>query len=391
MITFLSKFLISKDASAVKQREQYGMLCGCVGIALNLILFMIKLFAGIISQSISITADAINNLSDAGSSIVTLLGFKLAGRKADEDHPYGHGRIEYLAALFVSAVILAVGFNLLKDSIQKILHPQTLEASLLIIGILVIAIMIKCYMAYYNFRIGRKINSAALMVTGKDALSDCISTSAVLICTGLYYIKGINLDAYAGCIVSVFILYTGYNAIKEAVDPLLGKTPDPEFIARIKDIVMSFDERITGIHDLMVHDYGPGNLIISLHAEVPAHQDILAIHDVIDNLEKKLNQELQCMATIHMDPVDTSDPKVLSLKEQVKSLMKKIDDKIDIHDFRVVFGASHTNLIYDMVLPYTFRRTDEEVLKNAQELIQGELGQNYYSVIQIDKENYIHH
>lgn len=388
MLRKIAMAFVPKDGTEVEKRSIYGMVCGFVGIFFNIILFVGKLLAGIITSSISITADALNNLSDAGSSIVTLAGFKLAAQKPDSKHPYGHGRIEYLAGLAVAAVILIMGFELFRDSIGKVLHPQDTEFSYVVIFILLASILVKCYMAYYNYSIGKEIDSAAVRAAAMDSMSDCIATGAVLVTTVLNHLYGWQLDGYCGILVSLFIMYSGIQAARDSVDPLLGIEPDEEFLQQIEDISLSFDENIVGIHDLMVHDYGPGRKIISLHAEVPADSNMIQIHDVIDNLEKKLSKDLGCMATIHMDPVVVNDPEVKELKHQVADLVKEVLDAITIHDFRVVKGDTHTNLIFDMVVPFSCKCTDREMADMVADKIKEKLGNNYYAVIDVDRANH---
>ena len=388
MVRKIALAFVPKDGTEVEKRSIYGMVCGFVGIFFNIILFVGKLLAGIITSSISITADALNNLSDAGSSIVTLAGFKLAAQKPDSKHPYGHGRIEYLAGLAVAAVILIMGFELFRDSIGKVLHPQDTEFSYVVIFILLASILVKCYMAYYNYSIGKEIDSAAVRAAAMDSMSDCIATGAVLVTTVLNHLYGWQLDGYCGILVSLFIMYSGIQAARDSVDPLLGIEPDEEFLQQIEDISLSFDENIVGIHDLMVHDYGPGRKIISLHAEVPADSNMIQIHDVIDNLEKKLSKDLGCMATIHMDPVAVNDPEVKELKHQVADLVKEVLDAITIHDFRVVKGDTHTNLIFDMVVPFSCKCTDREIADMVADKIKEKLGNNYYAVIDVDRANH---
>lgn len=388
MVRKIAMAFVPKDGTEVEKRSIYGMVCGFVGIFFNIILFVGKLLAGIITSSISITADALNNLSDAGSSIVTLAGFKLAAQKPDSKHPYGHGRIEYLAGLAVAAVILIMGFELFRDSTGKVLHPQDTEFSYVVIFILLASILVKCYMAYYNYSIGKEIDSAAVRAAAMDSMSDCIATGAVLVTTVLNHLYGWQLDGYCGILVSFFIMYSGIQAARDSVDPLLGIEPDEEFLQQIEDISLSFDENIVGIHDLMVHDYGPGRKIISLHAEVPADGNMIQIHDVIDNLEKKLSKDLGCMATIHMDPVAVNDPEVEKLKHKVADLAKEVLDAITIHDFRVVKGDTHTNLIFDMVVPFSCKCTDREMADMVADKIKEKLGNNYYAVIDVDRANH---
>ena len=384
MITLLAKIFIKEKDDKIKIRQDYGMLCGVVGILLNVVLFTGKFLAGTISNSIAITADAVNNLSDAGSSLVTLLGFKMAGAKPDPEHPFGHGRIEYISGLAVAAAILLMAYELIRDSIGKILHPEETEFSMLVVLILVVSILVKIYMALYNRSIGKKIDSAAMRATATDSLSDTCATTVVLIATLVGHYTGLYIDGYCGVLVGIFILYAGVNAAKDTLNPLLGQAPEEEFVQQIDEIVMSHQE-ICGIHDLIVHDYGPGRRMISLHAEVPSEGDILEIHDVIDNVENELREKLGCDATIHMDPIVTSDEHISELKAAVISIVKGIDEVISLHDFRVVTGPTHTNLIFDIMVPFKYRISDEELVQMIQEKVRKRLGENYYVVIKVDK------
>lgn len=384
MIGVLARLWIHEDEDESKIRKAYGMLCGLVGIILNILLFAGKFFAGTIANSISITADAFNNLSDAASSIVTLLGFHFAGAKPDSDHPFGHGRIEYISGLGVAGLILIMAYELIKDSIGKILHPDELEFSLLIVGILLVSILIKLYMFFYNNQIGKKINSSAMRATAIDSLSDTAATSVVLVATLVTHFCKIQIDGYCGVAVGIFILYAGINAAKDTLNPLLGQAPDPEEVELIKNIVMSH-EKICGIHDLIIHDYGPGRQMISLHAEVPAEGNILEIHDEIDLVEMELKQKLHCDATIHMDPVITTDAHLSELKEKITELLKEMDERISMHDFRMVSGPSHTNLIFDIVVPFKCKMEDDALLQEIQKRVHTEIGENYFTVIQIDR------
>ena len=385
MITILQKVLHLEALSEDKRRSAYGKLCGIVGIILNILLFIGKFIAGLISHSIAITADAFNNLSDAGTSVVTLAGFKMAEKEADDDHPFGHGRIEYVAGLVVSAVILLMGFELLKDSIDKILHPREVVFSPLVLGILIAAILVKCYMASYNFIVGKKIESATLRATGIDSLSDCISTIVVLAAMLISHFTTLKVDGICGVAVAILIFIAGFNAAKDTLNPLLGVAPDKEFVDAIEKKVLSFHENVIGVHDLMVHDYGPGRRIVSLHAEVPAEGDILMLHDIIDNLEMTLQKEFGCLTTIHMDPVVTTDERVNELKRQCVHFVKEIGEQLSLHDFRVVFGETHTNLIFDIIVPFGFQFSDEQVVKMLQKKVSEIPGNNYFAVICVDK------
>ncbi|MDD6306389.1 MAG: cation diffusion facilitator family transporter [Clostridiales bacterium] len=384
MITFLSRFFIREKQDKVKIRQEYGMLCGVTGILLNICLFVGKFLAGTISNSIAITADAINNLSDAGSSCVTLIGFKLAGAKPDPEHPFGHGRIEYVSGLVVAAAILLMAYELIRDSVQKIIHPEETEFSILIVAILAVSILVKIYMFYYNNSIGKKIDSAAMRATATDSLSDTCATAVVLAATLVGHFTGLHIDGYCGALVGIFIFFAGINAAKETLNPLLGQPPEEEFVEQIDQIVMAHEE-VCGIHDLIVHDYGPGRQMISLHAEVPAEGNILEVHDIIDNIENELRAKLGCDATIHMDPIVTSDEHVSTMKAAVISIMKGIDEVINIHDFRVVTGPTHTNLIFDVLVPYKFYISDEELISMIEHQVRKRLGSNYNVVIKVDK------
>jgi len=384
MIELLSRLFIKNrdNISDPKVRQAYGTLCGFVGIALNVILFGLKYFAGTVSGSIAIVADSFNNLSDAGSSVITLLGFRLAGRKPNPKRPYGHGRVEYISGLVVSALILLMGFELGKSSIEKIVHPEPVEIGWLPAIILLVSIGVKVYMCLYNRKVGKKINSSAMVATAMDSLSDSVATAVVLLSMLIAFITKRNIDGYAGVLVALFILYAGYNAAKETLAPLLGQPPEKEFVDSIEHLVMAHEE-IHGIHDLIVHDYGPGRQMISLHAEVNGRENVFHLHDVIDNIEVELMQTLGCHATIHMDPIETDNEVITALRHEVAAMGKTIDEAISIHDFRLVPGETHTNLIFDMVLPFAFRMTDDEAANEIRRLIR-ERHPNYFAVITVD-------
>ena len=384
MISLLARlFLKTEGRDEAALRKEYGILCGAVGIALNVLLFAGKFFAGTLSGSIAITADAFNNLSDAGSSFVTLLGFQLAGQKPDSDHPFGHGRIEYLSGLAVSMLILLMGFELAKSSLDKILHPAPVDSSWLVIAILCVSIAVKLYMSFYNRSLGKKLNAPAMLATADDSLSDSVATTAVLIATLVGRFSGLMIDGWCGILVAAFILWSGFNAAKDTINPLLGTPPTHEFVDQIKHLVMAHPA-IIGIHDLIVHDYGPGRVMISLHAEVSASENVLELHDEIDNVESELREKLGCEAVIHMDPIVTDDGITEETRERVAALVHCIDDAINIHDFRMVAGPSHTNVIFDAVVPYGFRLTDSEVeekIKTAVRTLDG----NYFAVVKVER------
>lgn len=362
MVTLFSKFFIKNpnDYQSPAVRRAYGTLCSIVGVFLNILMFAGKFIAGNIANSVSITADAFNNLSDAGSSIITLFGFRLAGKKPDPNHPFGHGRIEYLSGLAVSVLILVMGFELMKSSITKLIHPEPVEASLLAGGIMVAAILIKLYMAFYNKKIGKKIDSAAMAAVAADSLSDTISTVVVLVSMILSKFIDFPIDAVAGIFVALLILKTGLESVRDTVAPLLGQAPDPEFVKQIEEITME-SPHIVGIHDLIVHDYGPGRVFISLHAEVPGNEDVFVLHDEIDNAEFRLKDRLGCEVTIHLDPIDVDNEHVAQMKEEVAKILKEYDEVLTFHDFRMVPGETHTNLIFDVVVPAKYKMTNEEV------------------------------
>ena len=385
MISLLSRLLIKnhKDYENPQVRQSYGMLCGLVGICLNILLFAGKYFAGTLSGSIAIVADSFNNLSDAGSSLVTLLGFRLAGKKPDPVHPYGHGRIEYISGFVVSFLILLMGFELAKSSVAKILHPEPMQAGWLPALILIASICVKVYMFLYNRAVGRKISSSAMTATATDSLSDSIATTVVLISMVIAHFFRINIDGYAGFLVALFILYAGYSAAKDTLAPLLGQAPDPDFVQRVTEIVMSHPE-VIGIHDLVVHDYGPGRKMVTLHTEVDGKGDFFTLHDAIDNIERELTAECGCHATIHMDPIESDNEAVLAMRDKVSELVRRIDPAITIHDFRVVPGKTHTNVIFDAVVPASLPMSEEAVAERIR-LLVADAYPNHYAVVDIDQ------
>ena len=384
MITLLARLFLKPDGkSEADLRKAYGVLCGAAGIGLNILLFLGKFFAGTLAGSIAITADAFNNLSDAGSSFVTMLGFQLAGQKPDSDHPFGHGRIEYLSGLGVSLLILLMGFELAKSSLEKILHPQPVEFDLLVLAILAVSIAVKLYMFFYNHRLGKKLNSSAMLATATDSLSDTVATTAVLVATLVGHFSGLMIDGWAGILVALFILWSGFNAARDTINPLLGTPPTHEFVEEIRDLVMAHPA-IIGIHDLIVHDYGPGRVMISLHAEVSAAGNVLDIHDEIDNVEKELQEKLGCHAVIHMDPIVIEDGVTADTRKRVQALVHCIDDQISIHDFRMVVGPTHTNVIFDAVVPFGFRLSNSEVASKIQSAVRT-LDGNYFAVVNVEQ------
>ncbi len=386
MISLLSRLFIAdyENTSSQQVRQKYGMLCGAVGIGLNIMLFIGKFIAGILSGSIAITADAVNNLSDAGSSVITLIGFKMAGQKPDSQHPFGHGRIEYISGLLVAGAVLLMAYELFRTSVSKLRSPQEVECTPLIVCILIVSILVKLYMSYYNKKLGKKLNSAAMNATAADSIGDTLSTSLVLAATLIGYFTDLYIDGWCGILVALFIFYTGIQAMKDTLNPLLGQSPDKAFVDRIKSIVME-SSTVLGVHDLIVHEYGPGRIIISLHAEVSANGDIIVIHDEIDNIERRLEEELLCTATIHMDPIVTDNEHVTQMKFEVENLLVEIDPQLTFHDFRMVEGKSHTNLIFDVAAPFELKMTDNEIIDLVKDGVRKFDG-NYYAVIHMDRE-----
>lgn len=385
MITLLARLFI-KDRDKVADaavRRAYGMLCSLTGIGLNVLLFLGKYLAGRLSGSIAMTADAFNNLSDAGSSAITLLGFRMAAKKPDPGHPFGHGRIEYLSGVAVSIIIIVVGVQLGLESIDKIMNPQPVDAGLLPMLVLVASICVKGYMFAYNRGIGRKINSPGMAATAMDSLSDSIATSVVLISMLLSRFAGVNADGWGGIAVACFIIFSGFKAAKETLSPLLGNPPDPQLVHDITSIVLSHSE-VMNVHDLIVHDYGPGRLMVSLHAEAPGNGDIYALHDTIDTIEYELSSKLGCDAVIHMDPVSPDGTKTAHMRDELAEAAKSIDPRLSIHDFRIVDGPTHTNVIFDAVLPNDSKLTEEEAVAQLEALVNS-LWQNSHPKVHIDR------
>ena len=392
MLKFLAKLFIKtpREYDDPATRRAYGVLCGAVGILLNILLFAGKFIAGSLAKSVAVTADAFNNLADAGSSVITMIGFRLAGQKPDKEHPFGHGRFEYIAGLLVSAAIILMGVELLKTSIEKIIAPQAVEFSVLTAVILVFSVAVKIYMAVYNGSLGKKLASPALAAAAKDSLSDSIATAVVLVSSAVGHFLGINIDGWCGAAVAVFVLRAGIMSVRDTLAPLLGTEPDPEFVKKINDIVLSYPE-ISAIHDLIIHDYGPGRQIISLHAEMPTESgsDIFKLHDIVDNAERRLRQELGCDATIHLDPVAAEDEQTQMLHERMEAALFEINSGLTMHDFRIVPGPTHTNLIFDVVVPYDNKMPQAEILEKieyvAAELPSGKNGGKYYAVVRFDR------
>lgn len=378
--------LFIKDYNNVtndKVRQKYGLLSSITGIICNVLLCILKFLAGTLSGSISITADAFNNLSDAGSSIVSLVGFKISSAPADKEHPFGHGRVEYISGLVVSIIIILMGIELIKTSIEKIIQVQTVSFSLVSVIILIISILVKLWMSLFNKKIGNKIKSVTLKAIAMDSLNDVIATISILISVILNYLFSWQIDGYIGILVSLFVLYTGYSNIKEMLDLLLGKMPEKELVDDIKKTVLDFKD-VLGIHDLIINNYGPNRSIISLHAEMPCNMDILVMHDEVDEIERKLKQKFDCEAVIHMDPVVVDDDELNQVKEKVFTVLNIIDSQLSMHDFRIVKGISRTKLIFDVVIPYKFRLSEENLIKKIDVGVKM-IDKNYDIIVDIDR------
>lgn len=364
-------------------RQRYGILSGMIGIILNLLLFAGKFAAGLLTGAISVTADAFNNLSDAASSVVTLVGFRLAGQKEDADHPFGHGRMEYLAGLVVSVLILLVGVELGKSSVEKIIHPGQSELSVLTAAILAVSIAVKVWMGWFNGALARRIRSEALKATAADCRSDAIATGAVLLGLVLSELFTLPLDGWIGVLVALLILKAGIDNAKATLDPLLGQAPDPEEVAEIEKLILSHDP-IGGIHDLVIHDYGPGRRMMSVHAEVPDTSDLMTAHDVIDHVERELGRQFGLEAVIHMDPIQTGNPLVEQLRTLAADTAREIHPSLTIHDFRITAGPRFTNLIFDVVVPYDVPLDDRTVKERLTEQLTA-VDPSYRAVIEVDR------
>lgn len=384
MTGFLVKRFV-KDYEAVQKpevRAAYGKLSGLVGIFCNVILFGVKFLLGTLTASVAVTADAVNNLSDASSGIISLLGFKMASRPADEEHPYGHARYEYLAGLTVTVMILVIGIELLKSSVLKVMHPEPVEFRVVSVVVLAAAIVVKLWLALFNRNLGKTINSQTLLTTAADSRNDVISTGAVLFAAVLSRISGVELDGYMGILVALFILYSGLGLIRETLDPLLGKAPDAGLVEEIQRKIMTYPG-VLGTHDLMIHDYGPGRQFASVHVEVAAEEDVIKSHDVIDNIERDFYKEMNLHLVVHMDPVITGDAALGDLRSWLSSEVKKVNPDLTIHDLRFVQGTTHSNLIFDCLVPHGIAQSDAEIKEAIAELVK-KTYPNYYCVITID-------
>ena len=383
MIEFLIRRFVPdwQQVQRTDVRERYGTLAAAVGILSNIFLCIIKGLIGLFSGSIAVTADAVNNLSDAGSSVITLLAFKIAGKPADKEHPYGHARMEYISGMAVSFIIILLGLELMGSSFEKILHPEEVGVSALTYLVLIVSIAVKLWQGMFNRNLGKRISSEALQATAADSLNDVFSTGAVLLSTLVYQFTAIPIDGWVGMLVAIFITVSGVKLIMETGSPLLGQAPDPQMVQELEEKITAYDG-VIGIHDLQVHNYGPGRVFATVHAEVPANRDILVSHDIIDNIEREVGHEMNLNLVIHMDPVVTDDERLNQLHAQVQQIVAGIDSNLSMHDFRAVFGPTHTNLVFDVVVPPGFSLSDSELSRRIEQQVQT-LG-SYFCVITVD-------
>ena len=386
MTDFILKLFVKdyENKSNPKVRARCGSAVAIIGIIVNLFLAAFKLFAGILSGSISITADAVNNISDAGSQVVSLITFKISAKPADRDHPFGYARIEYVASMIVSFLILFVSISLFSESVQKILNPTETDYSILVMIILGVSVLGKLWLFFFGRSAGKKLNSDVIKASATDSLSDAGATFAVLVSSIIAKLSGFDIDGYMGIAVAVIIFIAGIKVLNETKNSILGSAPEPEVVEGIHNIVKEYPQ-ILGIHDMVVHNYGPGNTICSFHAEVDGKVDVYATHDCIDNVERRLYNDLGIRATIHMDPIVTDDEKVTALRISVAAAVKRIDERLTIHDFRYVEGITHSNLIFDVTVPFEIKESNDRI----KELISNQIAEidpNYFAVITVDRE-----
>lgn len=383
MTNFLIKlFIKDKNVKDVKVRTKYGTLSSLTGIVVNFILSVTKVVIGIISNSMSIISDGLNNITDAGSSVITMIGFKMSQKKVDDDHPWGHGRMEYIAAFIVDMLIILVGIELFQSSIDKIINPVIPDISTITITILVIAIIAKLWLFFFYKKIAKIINSEAIKGNAYDSISDVISTFVVLLSAIVAKFANISIDGYVSILVSIFILFTGFKALKETVDILLGSKPDPELVKGIEEFTKKYD-MIVGIHDMMIHDYGPGRKIVSFHAEVPANSDICMAHDIIDQMEQDIYEEFNCITTIHMDPIEVDDEEINKMRDITEKIVKEINENYSIHDFRMTNGGGRINLIFDLVIPREEKVDKDKLKTQVQQKIHSQ-NTKYYAVPKVE-------
>lgn len=379
----LNKFYKKHDPSTIAGRESCGKLSGLVGIICNLLLSALKLIAGILTNSVAITADATNNISDAGSSVITLVGFRLSGKPADRDHPYGHARMEYISGLVISFLILLIGSEILKTSVKKIFSPEKSEFSVIAVVILAVSIAVKLWMAYFNKKLGKELNSTALEATAQDSRNDALSTSAVLVSTIISRFTGFDLDGYMGAVVAVFILISGIMLVKETIGPLLGQAPSKDIYDTIKDKILTY-ENVLGVHDLMVHSYGPGCYFASAHVEMDDAIDVLICHDTTDKIERDMLKENNVHLVVHLDPTVLDSEETNELKAFTAKIINDFDPEITFHDFRVVYGNNHKNVLFDVVVPPAYKYSDSDLSELLSKEIHEKAEEELYAVILVD-------
>ena len=386
MTGFLVRLFVKdyEKTDDVKVRERYGLLSSIVGVICNILLFAVKYLMGTLAHSISVISDAFNNLSDCASCVVTLFGYKLAAKPADKDHPFGHGRMEYLTSLLIAVVIIVVGIELLEDSVVKIITPEKIKFSWIVLVSLVLSVGVKLWMAIFNTKLGKKVNSSVMIATAKDSKSDVLATSAVIVALVAAPFTSLPVDGIMGIIVSCFILKSGYDIVKETVDELLGKPADKQVIESIQNLIMSYD-KIIETHDMIIHNYGPGNMIGSCHVEVRSDENFLQIHEIVDQIERRIYNELGILMTIHMDPIETDNEQVNYCKNMVRTIIKGLDERLHIHDFRLVPGEKHINVLFDIVVPYDCSYTDEQIKTVIDDKLKNE-DVDYFTVITFDRE-----
>lgn len=385
-MTLIKKLLIRnyKDTDRPEVRFRYGIVAGVIGIVFNLLLFGAKIAVGLIGNSLTVVADAVNNLSDSGSSVVTLFGFKLSSRPADKEHPFGHARYEYVSGLVVAFLVLAIGVLLAKSSVEKMITPEVVNVTTLTYVVLALSIGIKVFLALLNRNFGKAIDSAPLMASAEDARNDILSTLTVLIATVVIDTTGVNLDAYFGLAVSVFIVVSAVKLIRESIDPILGTRPDPDQVRLIREKLLSYPH-VKGIHDLMIHNYGAANCFAVVHVEIPADTDLMEAHDMIDDIELDFKKNLGIHLTIHYDPIVTDDPELNAILQKVSAVIASLDQNLTMHDFRLVRGITHTNVLFDVVVPFECKLTRDDIVCSLDAAFVGE-ETKYYFVIDIDRK-----
>ncbi len=384
MTNFLVKKFVKnyEDVKNVYVRQAYGNLASIIAIIINFLLFVAKFIVGTFANSVSIVADSVNNLSDMGSAVISAISFKLALKPADKEHPYGHARIEYLSALAVGIIIILLGFELGKSSIKAIFYPIKTTFSLTTVIILVMSVLAKLWLSLFNKKLGKKIESELMLATAADSLSDVLSTTAVLVSTVLSLFLPFSLDGIMGTIVSILILVSGIGIIKDTINKLLGDAPSKELVDKITDFVMSYDG-IIGVHDLMIHDYGPGRCFVSLHAEVSSKVNVIESHDLIDDIERDIKEKENIFLVLHMDPIATENKELQLMIKEISDFLKTIDKNLSLHDFRAVGGATHTNLVFDVVIPYSLEISDSEILAKINAFVE-ETYEDAYAVVTFD-------